>query len=125
MTRVAGPHGYLDIDVARRFLPDEAMTYLPDDTTELALVQVNDSETGQHTTIMGDARLFQKHLADMSIARERGNEDEIAAIVDRDLSVILPLQREGWPTEWIAELSGLARTNEQRQRTAAGFGGYL
>jgi hypothetical protein len=125
MTRVAGSHGFLDLDVALRFLPTEALDYLPEDTSELALVSVKDSETGQHTTIMGDSRLFKKYVADLELAKERGREDEIAEVVGRDLSAILPLQREGWPSEWIAELEGLARTAEQRERTAVGMGGYL
>jgi len=125
MTRVIGPYGYLGADLCRRFVAGDAFAYLPSDVEELALVQVTESDTGNHSTVMGDRRYFDKFLAEIVVARKRGREDEMVALAQRDLSAILPIERQGWPQDWLDELQRLGRVADQRERSQVGMGGYL
>ncbi len=125
MTRVSGPHGFLDADLCRRFIAPEAFEHLPPDVTELALVEVMDSETGQHSTIFGDAREFRKFLTKMSAARESDGDQGAQQVLTSDLNTVMPIERSGWCSEWLRELEDLGRVADRRERTELGWGGYL
>jgi len=109
MPRVAGGYGFLPGTLARRWISDDAWAYLPADTAEVALVAVVDSTSGKRSTIIGDARSFRAYVAGLDELRE-ADDPAYARAASADLSILCPIEREGHPQDWVAELVELQTT---------------
>jgi len=107
--RVAGNYGFLPGTLAKRWISDAAWAHLPAETEEVALVAVVDSSSGKRSTIIGDARSFRAYVAGLDELKNAG-DPAYARAASADLSIVCPIEREGHPEDWLAELVELQTT---------------